>query len=167
MLVVAQRVGDRGYGGGVTTHTYCTHLVWQGSTGAGYRGYSRRHTAIAPPAAEIALSADPHFRGDAELTNPEQLLVMAASSCQLLSFLAAAARVGIDVVDYQDNAEGVMSEAGSPMRIERIDLVPVIRVHGSADHDQVRTLVKEAHDGCYIANSLTTTVTLTPTVLDA
>ena len=27
---------------------------------------------------------DPHLRGDADLPNPEQLLVLAAPSCQLL-----------------------------------------------------------------------------------
>ena len=33
---------------------------------------------------------DVAFRGDASLPNPEQLLVAAASSCQMLSFLAVA-----------------------------------------------------------------------------
>jgi organic hydroperoxide reductase OsmC/OhrA len=151
---------------GVITHTYSTHLVWQGSTGAGYRHYSRRHTAGAPPAAEIELSADPHFRGDAELANPEQLVVMAASSCQLLSFLAVAALAGIDVVDYADYAEGVLSSR-HPRRLERIALAPVIRVAPGTDHDRVRALIDKAHDGCFITNSLTSAVTITATVLEA
>ena len=58
-----------------------------------------------PPATEtFALSADPHFRGDATRANPEQLLVLAASSCQLLSFLHVAATAGLDVLDYTEHA---------------------------------------------------------------
>jgi len=61
------------------------------------------------------------------------LVVLAASSCQLLSFLAVAARARIDVVDYQDDAEGEMPEAVTPMRITRIVLHLVGRVDALGD----------------------------------
>ena len=88
-------------------HTYLARVEWSGSTGAGYRAYPRAHTAWTPPATEgFDLSADPHFRGDADLPNPEQLLVLAASSCQLLSFLAVAARGGVDVRRLRGRRDG-------------------------------------------------------------
>lgn len=149
----------------MTTHTYRTHLAWQGSTGLGYHGYPRRHRAVAPPSPEIELSADPHFRGEADRLNPEQLLVMAASSCQLLSFLAVAAQDGVDVLDYEDEAEGTMSTSGHRMRIERIELSPVIRVSPGTDPEHVTALAHRAHQDCYVANSLTTSITLVPTVV--
>ena len=67
------------------------------------------------------LSGDPAFGGNAELPNPEALLVVAASSCQLLSFLAICARARIDVVDYSDEAEAVMPEDDKPVRITAIE----------------------------------------------
>lgn len=150
-------------------HTYRACLQWTGSTGAGYRAYPRAHSAAAPPAADfVELSADPHFRGDADLMNPEQLLVMAASSCQLLSFLAVAARAGVDVVGYEDEATGVMPGDASPQRITRIELRPRITVAGQAGVDPadvVARLAHQAHDECYIANSLTTEVLVQPTVV--
>lgn len=110
-----------------TTHRYTTRTRWQGSTGAGYDAYDRAHAASAPPAeAEIRLSSDPAFGGDPALLNPEQLLVLAASSCQLLSFLAVAARARIDVVAYEDDAEGEMPEEPRPVRVTRIVLRPRI-----------------------------------------
>lgn len=152
----------------MSEHTYTSHLLWTGSTGEGYRTYPRRHRVGAPPAsAQVELSADPHFRGDADLLNPEQLLVMAASSCQLLSFLAVAARACVDVRDYEDEATGTMSEGDGPMSIETIALAPVIRVAAGTHHDLVHRLVREGHDGCYIANSLRSRVTVDATVLDA
>src|SRR5690349_17200062 len=144
---------------GGADHRYRAQVRWSGSTGAGYRAYPRAHTAWTPPATEgFDLSADPHFRGDADLPNPEQLLVLAASSCQLLSFLAVAARGGVDVVGYEDDAVGEMPVDLLPQRITRIVLRPRVTVAAGADRDVVERMLHEAHDQCYIANSLTTDV---------
>lgn len=145
------------------THRYQSHLVWAGSTAAGYRDYGRTHQVVTPPAAgQIEVSADPSFRGDPQLHNPEQLLLAAASSCQLLSFLALAARAGLDVVGYQDDAEAVMPAAAGRMRITQITLRPQIVVAAGTDLAQVRELADQAHVGCYIANTLNAEVLLEP-----
>jgi organic hydroperoxide reductase OsmC/OhrA len=147
------------------THTYSTRLSWQGSTRDGYRSYSRSHTASAPPAeAELTLTADPAFRGDAEHLNPEELLLMAASSCQLLSFLAEAALSRIDVLAYDDAAEAFMEHSRGPMRVDRIVLRPVIRVAAGTDVDEVVRLVGRAHEACFIANSLTSAIEIEPRI---
>lgn len=152
----------------MTDHTYSTTLLWTGSTGQGYRVYPRDHRATAPPVtAPVELSADPHFRGNADRLNPEQLLVMAASSCQLLSFLAVAARDQVDVLYYEDAAVGTMTESAGPMSIETIRLTPTIRVAAGTDHGLVARLVQEGHEGCFVANSLKTEVTVEATVVDA
>lgn len=140
--------------------------AWHGSTAAGYDAYDRRHRVDAPPAPHtLELSSDPAFRGDPALLNPEQLLVMAAASCQLLSFLAVAARARIDVVDYQDDAEGEMPEDDRPVRITRITLRPRITIRGDIDDARLRHLVDVAHRECFIANSLTTEVIIEPEVM--
>jgi len=150
----------------IAVHRYTVSCAWQGSTGAGYEAYDRSHHATVPPAdATLQLSSDPAFRGDAALLNPEQLLVMAASSCQLLSFLAVAARARIDVVDYRDDAEGEMPEDEHPMGITRITLRPRITVRGDVDEDRVRHLVEVGHRECFIANSLSTEIVVEPSVM--
>ncbi|MEO5982059.1 MAG: OsmC family protein [Pedococcus sp.] len=142
-------------------HEYRAQVRWDGSTAVGYRDYPRAHSAFLPPATDgLDLSADPHFHGDADLPNPEQLLVLAASSCQLLSFLAVAARAGVDVVGYVDDATGHMPQDQVPMRITRIVLRPVVTVAGEALVEQVERLLQDAHEQCYIANSLTTDVVI-------
>lgn len=147
-------------------HQYRAQVQWAGSTGPGYGAYPRAHSAYLPPAVDgLDLSADPHFRGDADLPNPEQLLVLSASSCQLLSFLAVAARRGVDVVAYEDAAVGEMPADAVPQRITRITLRPTVSVAGDVDDDVVLALVHEAHDECYIANSLTSDVVLEATVV--
>lgn len=118
-----------------------------------------------PAAAALGLSADPAFRGDPSRLNPEQLLVMAASSCQLLSFLAVAARSRLDVLAYEDDAEGVMPEADRPVRLVAIHLRPrIVLAAGSGDETRVRQLVELAHRECYVANSLKTAITVEPVI---
>lgn len=147
-------------------HAYRAQVEWTGSTGAGYAAYPRAHSAVTPPATEgFDLSADPHFRGDADLPNPEQLLVLAASSCQLLSFLAVAARAGVDVVGYTDDAEGEMPPEARPQRITRIRLRPRIVVRGEVEPAVLARLAHEAHEQCYVASSLLTEVVVEPTVV--
>lgn len=147
------------------THTYQSRLYWDGSTAAGYDAYDRTHSVEVPPAAlELVLSSDPAFGGDAQLANPEQLLLAAASSCQLLSFLAIAARSRVDVLAYHDDADAVMPEDETPTRITRITLRPRITVAAGADPDRIRRIVERAHDGCFIANTLNAEVVLEPTI---
>lgn len=148
------------------THRYTARLTWAGSTAAGYDSYPRAHEATTPPATDgqpLSLSSDPAFHGDPARPNPEQLLVLAASSCQMLSFLAVAARVRIDVVAYEDDAEGEMPEDDRPMRITRIVLRPQIAIRGDAPDDgRLRQLVDTAHRHCFIANSLTSEIAIEP-----
>jgi organic hydroperoxide reductase OsmC/OhrA len=149
------------------THHYRTRCEWSGSTGAGYEAYSRQHVVTAAPAdGVLQLSSDPAFRGDPSLLNPEQLVVLAASSCQLLSFLAVAARARLDVVDYRDDAEAVMPEDDPPARITRIVLRPRIRLTEGpgATVERVRHLVEVAHRECFIANSLRSEIVVEPTI---
>src|SRR5690606_38664992 len=120
-------------------------LTWTGSTAGGYAAYDRGHD-VECAGRHLRLSADAAFRGDASLPNPEQLLLAAASSCQLLSFLAVAALAGVDVVSYRDEAVAIMPTNAARMRITRIDPAPEIEVRGS-DRATVERLVAEAHDG--------------------
>lgn len=146
-------------------HHYHVTCRWSGSTGVGYDHYVRTHEISATPAeAKLKLSGDPTFKGDAKLINPEQLLVMAASSCQLLSFLAVAARKRLDVVEYEDRAEGFMPEDDKPVRITRILLKPRIVVKGG-DESAVRKAVEIGHEQCYIANSLKTDISVEPEII--
>ena len=139
---------------------YTARTHWTGSTGAGWEHYDRTHVASAPPGeAEIRMTTG-ESKGDPRLNNPEQLVVMAASSCQMLWFLHLAAKARIDVVEYTDEAEAEMPED----RLTRIVLRPRIVLASEASEHQVRRLVELAHRECNIANSLRTEVAVEPTI---
>lgn len=147
-------------------HDYTTQLAWNGDTGAGYANYSRAHRVqLAPALQELELSADAAFLGDPALLNPEQLLLAAASSCQLLSFLAVAAREGVTVLGYEDDAEAHLDTSRSPARMDGIKLWVTIQVAPTTDLEWVNQLAHTAHEQCYIANTLAVPVELDVTVL--
>jgi organic hydroperoxide reductase OsmC/OhrA len=147
------------------THRYRAVAAWAGSTALGYDTYERAHSVQCPPAgSSLTMSSDPAFLGDATLLNPEQLLLAAAVSCQLLSFLAVAARARIDVLRYEDDAEADMPAAVRPMRITAIRLRPRITVATGTDPAKVHKLVALAHEHCFIASSLSSDMDVQATV---
>lgn len=142
-------------------HHYRATCRWQGSTAAGYDAYGRSHVVSAPPAeATLELSADPAFGGDPTLPNPESLVLMAAASCQMLSFLAVAARARLDVTEYFDDAEAVMVDDW----ISLVRLRPRITVGKPATEARVRHLCQVAHRECFVARSLRSEITVDPVV---
>jgi organic hydroperoxide reductase OsmC/OhrA len=148
----------------MSSHRYETRLSWSGSTGLGWEHYDRLHRATAPPAEQEIRITTGESHGDPSILNPEQLLVMSASSCQMLSFLHLAAKARIDVVAYEDDALALMPEDLDPVRITEITLRPRITVTGDASEERIHKLVHSAHDYCFIANSLNSSMAVVPTV---
>jgi organic hydroperoxide reductase OsmC/OhrA len=143
---------------------YETRLSWTGSTALGWDHYDREHTVTAPPAEQEVRVTTGESKGDPSVLNPEQLLLMAASSCQMLWFLHLAAKARIDVLAYEDEAVALMPEDEQPVRITEIALRPRIAVAGDASEERVRKLVDTAHEHCFVANSLNSSMSIEPTV---
>jgi len=138
-------------------HEYAATIVWTGASNGpttSYQAYSREWEFRSPTKPRIEGSADPHFRGDPSLCSPEDLLVIALSSCHLLSYLADCARAGIHVTAYEDDAQGVMSVKDGKLRFTDVLLRPRVTVAKGTDLEKARALHEQAHEGCYIASSV-------------
>jgi organic hydroperoxide reductase OsmC/OhrA len=136
-------------------HSYRVTVRWSGDTGAGYRDYGRDHDVVVEGKPVLKGSADPAFRGTPERWNPEELLVASLSECHMLTFLSLCARAGVVVTDYVDAASGVMrEESGNSGRFTEVVLRPEVTVADPAMVERAETLHKQAHDTCFIANSV-------------
>ncbi len=93
--------------------------------------------------------------------DPEEAFVAAISSCHMLTYLYVASRAGFFIESYTDEAVGVMTknERGIPW-VSKVTLHPRIEYGGttSPTSDEERCLHHEAHEQCYIANSIKTEV---------
>ncbi|HEX5323852.1 MAG TPA: OsmC family protein [Capsulimonadaceae bacterium] len=150
-------------------HSYSARTVWTGARhGAmsSYDSYSREYTALCEGKPELVGSADAAFRGDASKHNPEDLLLISLSACHLLSYLAECARVGIAVVDYEDEASGTMAIKDGRMRFTEVTLKPRVVVAAGSDLVKARSLHERAHAGCFIANSVAFPVINEPIIFE-
>jgi organic hydroperoxide reductase OsmC/OhrA len=137
------------------------YVSW-GREGAdfGYESYPRSHAWRFGTGTTIRASAAAEYRGDPGLPNPEEALVAALSSCHMLTFLAIAARRGIVVDAYEDDARGYLEKnAEGRLAVTRVVLRPRIRFAGPPpDAAALAALHEQAHKGCFIANSVKTDV---------
>ncbi|MEV5649442.1 OsmC family protein [Nocardia sp. NPDC052254] len=131
-------------------HRYRVDVVWTGAT-TDHRSYSRNHEVLATGRPPVRGSADPVIgRGDPERWNPEQLLLASLSQCHMLWYLHLCADAGIVVVDYLDQAEGVMNS----QQFEQVTLRPRVTITDGDRAEQARALHTQAHQRCFIANSV-------------
>jgi organic hydroperoxide reductase OsmC/OhrA len=146
-----------------------SHLEWTGAAKGPTRDaatFSRDLTATID-AITLPMSSAPSYRGDPKRVNPEQLFVASLSACQALTYLFLAAKNGIAVVAYTDDAEGRLGLAGGRLRMSRVTLRPSITLEAGTNEARARELVAKAHEGCFIANSVDTPIEIVATFVFA
>jgi organic hydroperoxide reductase OsmC/OhrA len=138
-------------------------IEWR--SGGGFRDnrYSRAHSLRFDGGAELRGSSSPSVvpepLSDPAGVDPEELLVASAASCHMLWFLDLARQAGLDVEHYRDDATGVLGRLDGRTAVTRITLRPRVEFAGEApDAERLARLHHEAHERCFIANSLKTEI---------
>lgn len=137
------------------------------STGFTSGKYSREHTWSFDGGAVVPASPSPSVVpapwSNPASVDPEEAYVAAVSSCHMLTFLYLAGKAGFHVDRYEDEAVGTMTknERGTPW-MSAITLQPKISYIGAKQPSavEVEHLHHEAHDQCFIAQSIKTEVTV-------
>ena len=143
---------------------FISHLEWTGADKgptADPAGFSR-DLVVSVDGLTLPMSSAPGFRGDPSRANPEQLFVAALSACQALTYLFLAAKNGIRVAGYTDDAEGRLGIVDGRMRMARVTLRPRILLEPGSDETRALELAAEAHRNCFIGNSVSTPVEVAP-----
>lgn len=140
----------------LSAHRFKHTLTWtgadQGST-KDLRSYSRNYEIRYEDRPAIAGSAAPAFRGDTSRVNPEELFLGSISACQMLTYLALAAKAGIEVTAYEDTGEAELGPVDGNWKITKIILRPRITI-STGNSAEAREIVEKAHEGCFIARSV-------------
>ncbi|MGH8805824.1 MAG: OsmC family protein [Polaromonas sp.] len=150
--------------------TYTAEVLWLRNDGdfLGNR-YSRQHLLRFDGGLEVPGSSSPHVvpvpMSDASALDPEEAFVSSLSSCHMLWFLSIAAKRKFCVDRYFDAATGVMEKnAAGKIAMTVVTLRPDVTFSGErqptrAELDQLH---HEAHEACFIANSVKTEVRCEP-----
>ena len=124
------------------------------------RGHEWRFDGGAVVPASSAPAVVPVPLSDPAGVDPEEALVASASACHMLWFLHLARDAGFIIESYRDEAEGKIGrDDRGMMAMVSISLRPEIRFDGQApDGAQLETLHHQAHEKCFVANSLRTEI---------
>ena len=148
---------------------YTAAVIWE-RNGAVFTDnrYSRGHRWRFDGGVEVPASSSPLSvripLSVAEAVDPEEAFIAAISRCHMLWFLSIAARSGFLIDRYHDDAVGVMGKnAAGRTAMTVVTLRPDVTFAGDrpsrADLDAMH---HEAHQLCFIANSVTTEVRCEP-----
>ena len=127
--------------------------------------YSRSHEWGFDGGLTVPASASPQVvplpYSVAQNVDPEEAFVASLSSCHMLFFLSIAAKRKYVVDEYIDNAIGMIKKTGNRREwMARVTLRPMIKFSGERkpDHAVLEKMHHQAHDLCFIANSVKTEV---------
>ena len=149
---------------------YVATIAWH-RNGAAFidNKYSRGHEWRFDDGVVVPASASPHHvplpYSVSAAVDPEEAFVASLSSCHMLWFLSLAAKDGHVVEEYSDSAQGYMGRNASGKKaMTRVVLRPAVVFAGERQpsREQVLDLHHRAHEECYIAASVTTTVECNP-----
>jgi organic hydroperoxide reductase OsmC/OhrA len=99
----------------------------------------------------------------ADALDPEAAFTAALSACHMLWFLDLARQAGFEVASYHDEAVGVLGRVGRGRQaMTEVILTPriVYQGDGRPTAEEVAALHERAHELCFIANSVTTKITI-------
>lgn len=151
-------------------HSYQARIHWErGSAAFTDNRYSRKHSWHFDGGLEVPASSSPHVVrppfSAADAVDPEEALVASLSSCHMLWFLSLAAGRGFRIDEYSDDAAGVMGRnAAGRTAMVSCTLHPRVAFSGERlpTHAEIEALHHQAHEECFIANSVTTDVRCEP-----
>lgn len=131
--------------------------------------YSRGHRWLFDGGVEVPASSSPHVvplpMSVVAAVDPEEAFVVSLSSCHMLWFLSIAAKRGLVVESYRDEAVGVMAkDASGRLAMTTVTLHPEVRFDAATrlTAEVVVAMHDEAHERCFIARSVKSDVRCEP-----
>ncbi len=143
---------------------YGARVEWTSTGDFAANKYSRAHQLRFDGGALVPGSSSPHVvpvpLSDPAGVDPEEALIASVAACHMLWFLDLARQAGLEVASYRDDAEGVMGKDDrGRIAVTRITLLPEIAFAGrEPSPEALAELHHQAHDRCFIANSLRTEI---------
>ncbi len=149
---------------------YIAQILWlRGEQNFLDNRYSRKHLLRFDGGVEVPGSSSPHVvplpMSDAAAVDPEEAFVASLASCHMLWFLSIAGNRRFRVDRYFDAASGIMEKnAAGKFVMSVVTLRPDVRFSGEVlpTREQIDEMHQQAHEECFIANSVKTEVRCEP-----
>jgi len=123
---------------------------------------ARRGMLSAAGKADIIVGSPPEFKGEPGNWSPEELLVGSLNTCIMLTFLTLAQARGLTPAGYESEAEGLLENVEGKYRLTEVSVRPRVVVETDAQLEVGRKTMEGVEAQCFISNSITSRVKLTP-----
>jgi organic hydroperoxide reductase OsmC/OhrA len=113
---------------------------------------------------ELRVSSPPEFHGESGVWTPEDLYVGALNVCLMSTFLAYAEKKRLKILSYESKAKGLLEFSGGEYWITSVEIKPKIEAASIEDAALAERIIFEAHDNCFLSNSVKTEITVKPDI---
>ena len=135
-------------------HQFEVTMLWNKPEAGTDKKQFKNHSVAIHNKPDLNISAAKNFKGDANLYNPEDLLLSGLVSCHFMSYLYCCSKYDIDVVSYTDAAQAFLevndNDSGC---ITRVILQPRVVIKNKDQVELANSLHTQANQLCFIANS--------------
>ncbi|MDP2846296.1 MAG: OsmC family protein, partial [Candidatus Methanoperedens sp.] len=111
---------------------------------------------------EIEVATPPEFGGHENIISPEDLFVSSANVCYMTTLLGTIKNMGVELVSYESEAEGILETVGKMKIFTKIIIKP--RIKAKETEEKIRMILDHAEKRCLVANSMKTQVIIEPEI---
>lgn len=129
----------------MATYTYKNHSVWAG----GHKGHIKMENGI-----ELDFSAPPSLHGYPDVLTPEDAFMAAVNTCYFMMFIWATERFKIDLVSFECETIGKVTESMDKTSIFKEILLKLKIVARNTTHEKINSAIKSARKYSLVAESI-------------
>lgn len=139
------------------SHQYNVNLKWnEGRVGEVFSPELNSKIEVATP---------PQFpKGVEGVWSPEHFFTAAVNSCFMTTFLAIAENSRLEFKEFSCNAVGVLDQIEGKFLMTEVILNPTLIITKEEDKEKAIRVLDKSEKVCLISNSITSKVSLNPTV---
>ncbi len=134
--------------------SYHNALKWKGEKKADLKFIESRR--------EIEVATPPEFGGHEGIISPEDLFVSSANVCYMTTLLGTIKNMGVELVSYESEAEGILETVDKMKIFTKIIIRPKIKAKET--EEKIRMILNHAEKRCLVANSMKTEVIIEPEI---
>ena len=139
----------------MATHYYKNHSEWIG----GHKGHIKMENGV-----ELDFSAPPTLHGHPDVLTPEDAFMAAVNTCYFMMFIWAAERFKIDLVSFECEATGKVTEFMDKTSIFKEILLKLKIVARDTTPEKISSAIKSARKYSLVAESIKSEIKIEPEI---
>lgn len=139
----------------MATYYYKNHSEWIG----GHKGHIKMENGV-----ELDFSAPPTLHGHPDVLTPEDAFMAAVNTCYFMMFIWAAERFKIDLVSFECEATGKVTEFMDKTSIFKEILLKLKIVARDTTPEKISSAIKSARKYSLVAESIKSEIKIEPEI---